>query len=301
MLATMLWILTDASVGSIVLGEDMMMTPDDQSIPAFIAAALALDSDDDARWDAVWALQKRADDAVFAAAAGLIASDDARERELGVDILAQGQVAHKPLRERAIPLLLALAAREEAPPVTASLCYAFGHLHDPGTIDAVRAWVGHPDEDVRYAVVHGLSRYEDPRAIEALIQLSADVDSDVRDWATFGLGSQIATDTPAIRAALRARLDDPDVATCTEAVAGLAKRCEPGVLPALRVLFADTEASPLPLEAALALADPAYRGALTTLANAWERGEVLATVATSVEEALEACKPPGEGRNTGQA
>jgi len=64
------------------------------------------------------------------------------------------------------------------------------------------------------------------------------------------------------------------------------------LLPALRVLFADTEATPLPLEAALALAAEAYHGALTTLAQAWDRGDVLMNVLMTVEEAREECESP---------
>lgn len=260
-----------------------------QSVAALIAVALAAGDEDDARWDHVGALQDRGGDVVFAAAERLITHGHGRERELGVDILAQGQVAEKPLRERAIPLLLNLAAHEQDARVIAALCHAFGHLHDPATIDTVRKWAAHPDENVRFGVVHGLSRYDDQRAIATLIQLSSDEDSDVRDWAAFGLGSMIEADTPAIRAALRARLDDADADTRMEALAGLARRCDPGVIQALCVFLADKDATTLPLEAGLALADPVFHSALTMLAGAWEREEVLSNVAQTLEEAVEAC------------
>ncbi len=263
---------------------------EERTIGELVSSALDKDDEDHTRWDDIGALQNRGGSEVFAAAARLISSGDERERSLGVDILAQGHIAEKPMRDRAIPLLLDLAARERNPIVIASLCHAFGHLHDPATIDAVRMWATHPDENVRFGVVHGLSCYEDHRAIETLIQLSADDDSDVRDWATFSLGTQITTDTPAIRNALRVRLDDPDDDTRMEALAGLARRCDPGVMEALRVLLADTDIDVLPLAAGLALADPSFHGALALLAGAWEREEAPMNVIATLEEAIETCR-----------
>lgn len=113
----------------------------------------------------------------------------------------------------------------------------------------------------------------------------------MRDWATFALGTQIVTDTPAIRDALRARLDDPDEDTRLEALAGLARRCAPGVIAALRVLLADTDAEALPLEAALPRAEPAYHGALALLARAWEGDGVPTNVLQTLEEAIAGCPP----------
>jgi len=269
-----------------------MSKSEERSIGELVSSALDKDDEDHARWGDIGALQDRGGSEVFTAAARLISSGDRRERSLGVDILAQGHIAAKPMRDRAIPLLLDLAAWERDPTVIASLCHAFGHLHDPATIDTVRLWADHLDENVRFGVVHGLSGYEDNRAIETLIQLSDDNDSDVRDWATFGLGTQIEADTPAIRDALRARLDDPDDDTRMEALAGLARRCDPGVIEALRVLLADTDADTLPLEAGLALADSAFHGAIALLAGAWEREEAPMNVIATLEAAIVDCQLP---------
>ena len=60
--------------------------------------------------------------------------------------------------------------------------------------------------------------------LDALIALSGDAEDDVRDWATFALGTLAEADDPALRDALAARLDDPDEATRLEAVHGLAVR-----------------------------------------------------------------------------
>ena len=74
-------------------------------------------------------------------------------------------------------------------------------------------------------------------ALDALIELSADPEPGVRDWATFALGTLAPQDTPALRDALAARLDDPDDDTRLEAVHGLALRGDAArVEPALDLL-----------------------------------------------------------------
>jgi HEAT repeat protein len=51
-----------------------------------------------------------------------------------------------------------------------------------------------------------------------------DVDDEVRDWATFELGTQCDVDTPEIRAALRKRLSDGYEEARNEAIWGVARR-----------------------------------------------------------------------------
>jgi HEAT repeat protein len=95
--------------------------------------------------------------------------------------------------------------------------------------------------------------------------LTSDVDSDVRDWATFNLGTQSRLDTPAIRAALWARVDDSDDEVRGEALCGLAEKGDRGVVDAvIRELF-DERGSPLAVDAAEALPDPRLLPALLHL------------------------------------
>jgi HEAT repeat protein len=86
---------------------------------------------------------------------------------------------------------------------------------------------------VRRGVVHGLMGHDDDRAVAALIDLSADSDGDVRDWATFSLGVQIDRDTADVREALAARLQDSYGDTRAEAVRGLARRRDERALEAV--------------------------------------------------------------------
>jgi len=60
-----------------------------------------------------------------------------------------------------------------------------------------------------------------------------DEDEEVRDWATFGLGTQGTSDSPEIRQALLQRLNDPSQDVQEEAMSGLCRRLDERVLPAL--------------------------------------------------------------------
>lgn len=92
---------------------------------------------------------------------------------------------------------------------------------------------GHPNVDVRYGVTFGLAGQDDPAAVTAVALLSQGGDRDVRDWATFALGSQTELDTPEIREALRARLRDADPEVRGEALMGLGRRRDEGLKSAI--------------------------------------------------------------------
>jgi HEAT repeat protein len=62
--------------------------------------------------------------------------------------------------------------------------------------------------------------------IETLIELTKDESDEVRNWATFSLGTQCKQDSPEIRAALLKRVDDTFEDARDEAIWGLAQRRE---------------------------------------------------------------------------
>jgi len=162
---------------------------------------------------------------------------------VGVDMLGQlgvrfGQT-NRAFHEETMALLLALLDHEQDPSVLSSIAIALGHRQDPREI-----------APLRFGVVLGVSRYEDEQAIQTLIHLSTDADAEVRDWATFGLISQIEVDTPAIRAALFARLSDEDADTRGEAMVGLAHRHNVRVVDPLLHDLEAGDAGSLLLEAA---------------------------------------------------
>jgi HEAT repeat protein len=137
--------------------------------------------------------------------------------------------------------LLLVVVGEDSAKVLGSIGFACGHLHEPGCIEALLHLKQHRDADVRYAIVHALSGHEDGRAIQALIELSSDDDKDIRNWATFGIGSQIETDTAEIKNALFSRLQEEDAEIRGEALVGLARRQDERVVaPLLKELESES-------------------------------------------------------------
>jgi HEAT repeat protein len=250
---------------------------DPRSTHEIISEAL-METDEDKAWEHVVALHFRATRDVLEAASALCESDCSVERCLGANIL--GQLG---IRERAFPdechrVLARMLVSETDPEVLDAVCIACGHLKHPAAIPLLIPLKDHPSADVRYAVVFGLLARDDPRAVATLIELSADEDADVRDWATFGLGSQTDQDTPELRAALAARLNDPDPTTRAEAMVGLARRKDGRVLgPLTEALHPDhfrryDPREDLVLEAAEELADPRLVPALRRLQRHCDEG-----------------------------
>jgi HEAT repeat protein len=87
----------------------------------------------------------------------------------------------------------------------------------------------------------------------------------VRDWATFELGSIVTADTPEIRDALVARLNDTDDMTRHEAIVGLAERKERRMLPALQEALSGLEVWSLAVEAAELMGEAVLLPALLAL------------------------------------
>jgi hypothetical protein len=231
-------------------------------------------------WRAVCQLHRMASQETLGAAIELCRRAEPTRRRVGAAIL--GQLGHSRddprgvFRNERYGALHALLTSEIEGPgdvkVLNDVCVALGHLNDPRAIPIAAKLLGHPDKAVRSGVVRALSNHDDETAIAGLIELSADQDAYVRDWATFGLGREIETDTPALRAALRARLEDRNDTVRDEAISGLARRKDRDALPAL-IRELNVQVSTSLFEAAAAFADPALCEALTAaerIGQPWE-------------------------------
>jgi len=225
---------------------------------------------EDAYWLAVTQLHAAPIDSVFDRCRAWAASHDPDERRLAADVLGQLGFAARayPFRSVTLPLLNALLSDASARVLQAALT-ALGHLGARESIPAIARLAQHPDSSVRHAVAFALLAQPDGLAVSTLISLSRDEAVAVRDWATFGLGSQLELDTPALRDALLTRLDDPDPDTRAEAVCGLAKRGDQRAVAHLRRILEGDNVGTAEVEAARDLGSPELLEPLMRLRTRW--------------------------------
>lgn len=126
---------------------------------------------------------------------------------------------------------------------------------------------------------------EDEKSIQVLIELSEDEDEDVRNWATFGLGSQIEVDTKEIRDSLFKRLDEEDDEIRGEALVGLSVRKDKRVLDPLLKELTGEWVGVLVVEAAGELGDQKLCRSLKDLEAWWDIDKDL------LKSAITACCP----------
>lgn len=268
---------------------------EERSAEELIEYALA-EPDEDKAWDAIGTLQLRGTREVFDAARDLCASDDPERRALGADILGGLGEPELPFRDESADLLLGMLDAEQTPSVLHSIAVALGRLHDSKAIPALLKLANHPDPIVREGVASGLGGallgikgHRDDDAIRALIELSADGNLDVRDYATSELAAESLANVrmPEIADALLHRAADEDDEVRAEALLGLAFRKDRRVVePLIRELsgrLGDDYVRGLLLEAAAEIADPDLCPVLQKLKDRGFKDEML-------NPALSACR-----------
>jgi HEAT repeat protein len=247
------------------------------------------DAESDLRDGSVHELHCRGTEDIFEAAKFRCDSDDFIERELAADILAQlGALSRKgeepfPFTKQSVPLLERLLDDPE-PRVIASALYAMGWHDAYDKILEKPHLTSHKCVWVRQALSFALGGATSPPAIEMLIKLSQDDDDDVRNWATFGLGTQCSLDTSEIREALFQRLDDAHSETSEEAFTGLVRRRDQRVIPYIAAALAGDSANEYTTEAAGIIAAPELVGPLEKLCSWWSKDTEL------LQSALRRCK-----------
>jgi methionyl-tRNA formyltransferase len=196
------------------------------------------------RSDAEWppymaALAWRGDEAVLEAARELLQRENPQARAVGAYVLGQLGIPERTHPAESAAALEELARRESHPDVLATLAIALGNLGSPYGTDTLLRLRRHGDANVREGAADALAGRDESGVFEALVELTADPEPGIRDWATFALGTLSPQDTPTLRDALAARLEDSDDDTRIEAVHGLALRGDTRALPAVLDLLGE--------------------------------------------------------------
>lgn len=232
----------------------------------------------------------------------LFRSGDARERATAADLFGRMTFeASTEIRDGCrAHLVEAIDLERDAgddPDVLSCLASSIGHAEDVRALPALLSLVSHPSEDVRFSLASAIPnscRYRPlPEAVAALVKLSADSDSDVRDWSCFGLG-QLNADLVEVREALAARLDDADTDTRCEALVALAQLGDARAYERVVSRFDSEDAFPiytLEINAAAALGDERLHRTLLDIQQRWERDDDYEDFRRSLDFAIRRCDP----------
>lgn len=178
-------------------------------------------------WDNIRELRSRANRKVFQKSFDLAKSDIDKEKIIGIDLLSQLGRSPRPFYKETIDLYFKLLQTQTNPEVLFSILIGIGHNNQNLTLvqsNIVSGFKRHENSDVRQSVVFAMLGVKNKVAIDTLVFLTNDRMAIIRDWATFGIGSQIEKNTKAIRDALWQRVTDKNQNTKLEAIVGLARR-----------------------------------------------------------------------------
>lgn len=212
-------------------------------------------------WDNIRELRSRANAYIFNTCVKLIKSSKPKERIIGIDILAQLGLPPRPFYKEAKKIFFEVLEKEKTPKALLSVLYAIGHNNEKLKSDEVALLISfkdNADESVREGLVSALLSVDNKLAIDALIHLTTDKSSHIRDWATFGIGTQIERDNKLIREALWLRVDDKHQDTKLEAIVGLAKRKDERIKEIIKRELLNGEYGTLIFEAIAELKDKEF-------------------------------------------
>ena len=251
-------------------------------------------SEDDDAWEQIANVHRTGGPDSFATCAAWLRSEHSLRRQVAIRVLAQLDLRHeRGVSSKAVTDALApLLDTETDSALIEDLISAFGHRKVSPGKDYLRRAARHASADVRFSVAIAAPAFPTDEALPLLLELSADRDPDVRNWATFGIGTQLDEyDSEEMRNALIARLDDEDDDARLEAVVGLARRGDRRVTPYIRRELRGESVFSLAVEAADLIRDasllPDLEAAADNLGGDDDIAKVIARIEGSSDKAAE--------------
>ena len=221
------------------------------------------------------------------------------DRRLGCFVLAvlcnpdEGGWSHA-----AAKLVTDLADAEEDHEVILAITEVLRMARDPIGIPVLTRLKDSSDRDVRLGVAMALpscrtfDRGEDLTSIsKVLVELTKDEDAEVREFATFGIGTLLENvEGQDISDALVSRITDDDLGTRWEAILGLARRGDESVFGVIDSALRQEPTHPKAVEAAAALGDVRLYPLLLSVNPWWPSAR------DDLALALGRCDPSSHGR-----
>ncbi len=235
--------------------------------------------------DAIFELAKDfSPEVVLEAAAKLGLSGDAAWRKVSAGLLGDlGLPEDYALVDESVSLLKELTSKENEPEVLACLINALGSRRSPEALETLVSFADHFASQVRRAVAANVPFLAMPHnALEivgVLRDLSQDHEDEVREWATFGLASQLYYSDAELRApvvrpivqrTLVERSGDRNPRIRGEALLGMALRRLHGTVERVNEELSGYSVATSTVDAAKTLGDPYLIPALRGLEAWWE-------------------------------
>ncbi|MES2774915.1 MAG: hypothetical protein V4722_12060 [Bacteroidota bacterium] len=216
-------------------------------------------------WGNISELWSRTNEAVFKRSADLAKSRVEKEKILGINLLSQLGKPPRRFYAETMQLYYEILETETNPKVLQVTLYGIGHNNEKVNTKQsilISSFKDHQYDGVRNGVVMALLGVENKIAINTMLFLTEDKVSTIRDWATFGIGTQVETTSKQITDALWKRVNDKHQVTKLEAILGLAKRKDSGVKDVIKKEFSNGECGTLIFEAMMELGDKEFLSAL---------------------------------------
>lgn len=180
-----------------------------------------------AYWEYISILRSRSSEEVFIKCTELINSDSVNHKKIGIDVLAQLGLPPRKFLKQTLKIYFHLLKVEENPEILMSVLYGISHNNEnlsKSKIHLLCSFAKNENKLIKEGLVAALIGIEDKLAIETIIKFSSDKINQIRNWATFGLGTLLTIDNERIRTALWNRVNDKHQETRLEAIIGLANR-----------------------------------------------------------------------------
>jgi hypothetical protein len=178
-------------------------------------------------WNQIFELRKFVGEKMIYQCFSLIDSEDLKSKQIGIDILSQLGTNRKNFIKQLFERIFIIFEISENEKLIYTSLIALGHNNQhlkTNHFKILPKFVNSKSKKIRYALTFSLFGIENKFALDMLIKLAHDKSLKIKDWATFGLGTQLKTDNEEIRKILYKNASSKNNQIRQEAIKGLSNR-----------------------------------------------------------------------------